>query len=702
MTLGTGGKLTTGSSADTYWAAQPKDELGAELMSRVEQTYNHVNATGLFTLRRKAYYAYFGMDETGGYHKSSAVAFGGEQGELTLFKVNHFRNIVKNIVNYATQNRPALDARAANSDFESLAQATLANSILDYYMKVGGVEQCTVDACELGVALSEGYVSVTWDTELGDPYGVDPQTGKVINSGDVRVESFTPVDIIKDPFRAWDRKDWAICRRFVNRFDLIANYPELEQQLLGTERRNPNMDISPVVGTEQMRSDDCAVFEFYHRRTPAVPQGRHVIFAGADCIMFDGPLPYDDIPIYRIVPDTLFGTSYGYTDAFDLLSIQQAMDSLHSAVLSNQSAFAVQNIVVEDGTDVGLEEIRSGLNLIKIPKGAAAPQALQMTATPTEVFKYIESLQESMQLISGVNSTARGAPDANLKSGTALAFMESRTMQFMGGLQRSYVKLLESVGTAIIKLLKTFATTPRIVEIVGKDNKYMTDTFSADNLRSVQRVIVDVGNPLTRVMSGRLQIADTLLERGLIKQVEQYFEVLQTGRIQALFEGDQNQVLNIKRENQLLSMGPPSVPSGTMDPMTGQPVMEVDGVPALVTDNHPLHIFEHAAVLSNPDARSNPDVVRAAGDHIAQHFKQWEAAPAALLQSCKIPPFPAPMPMGLPPPGEPPIAPGGGGQQAKKPEAPEPVPGQETAANMPQMPKNPMTGERVPTPGGQA
>lgn len=687
--------------SEDYWAAGSKDELGPELEARVSATYNHVTSTGLYDLRRRSYYAYYGLDESGSYHKSSAVAFGGKQGELTLFKVNHFRNILTHMLNYATQNRPALEARAINSDYKSLAQATLANGVLDYYLHAKGVEDAFVRTCEYGVFQAEGFLSVTWDTTLGKAYGVDPETQQAVYEGDVRVEALSPLDVIKDPFRPFEQADWLMTRRFVNRYDLIARYPELKDELLSAERREWNGSDTPVIGFQRVQSDDCAEFTFYHRRTPSMPDGRCTIFTSAKAILYDGPLPYDEIPVYRIAPAELLGTSYGYTVAFDLLALQQGIDAVRSAELSAVTAFGVQNIIVEDGGNIGLEQLTGGLNLIKIPKGAAPPQALRLLDIPSELSKLAPELRSEIELLSGINSTSRGTPEANLKSGSALAFMESRTLQFMGGLQRSYTKLLECSGTAILKLLKQFATTPRMVEIVGKDQRFMTKQFSGADLDKIQRVIVDVGNPLMRVMSGRLQVADTFLERNMIKSPEEYFQLLRTGRLERMYEGETTELLNIKAENEALSMGPPSEPSGGVDPMTGQPEMTVQGVNALVTDNHPLHIEEHRAVLSNPESRQSPEVVRAVGDHIAEHIRQWKNAPPELLAAIKIAPPPmamGPMPGG--PPGPAPMpANDNGGAQPMSDAAQQANVG---PANLPQMPKDPMTGERVASPGANA
>ncbi len=71
-----------------------------------------------------------------------------------------------------------------------------------------------------------------------------------------------------------------------------------------------------------------------------------------------------------------------------------------------------------------------------------------------ETRDFIAMLEKTMETISGVNAVARGNPDPNLRSGNALALIQSMTLQFMSGLQQSYVAMIEDVGTGIIDILK--------------------------------------------------------------------------------------------------------------------------------------------------------------------------------------------------------------------------------------------------------
>ena len=162
---------------------------------------------------------------------------------------------------------------------------------------------------------------------------------------------------------------------------------------------------------------------------------------------------------------------------------------MYSAVLTNQSAFAVQSVAIPRGADISVDQISEGMSVIEYNEQAGKPEPLQLTGSSPETFRFIEMLERASETISGVNSVARGNPDKNLQSGNALALVQSMSLQFMSGLSQSYVKMIEDVGTGLINMLKDFAAAPRVAMIVGKSNRSYMKEFKGEDLNNVNRVI---------------------------------------------------------------------------------------------------------------------------------------------------------------------------------------------------------------------
>ena len=578
---------------------------------------------------RSSWMAYYGAQHgsSGDAHK---ITFGGEQGELTQISVNHYGNIASHLINLTTSEKPAMEAQAINTDSVTLGQTILANSLLDYYMYQKRLEKYLFNGVESAVVLGEGYVRIGWNDKEGDATFYDETTGKTLYKGDIEFNNLSPFDVVRDISREDDRNDWLLIRTYKNRFDLAAKYPQFKEAILAVESKD-SADYPNVNMMFQDETDLIPVWEFYHRRTEAVPNGNYMSFVSEDAILYDGGLPYRSIPVYKITVKDILGAPVGYTPMFDLLSLQEAINALYSTVLTNQMAFGVQNIIMPNGSSINPENLAGGMNVLYYDPETGKPEPLNLTYTPQEIFRTIEMLKADMETISGINSVIRGSPEASLRSGNALALVQAQAVSFASTLQQSYTRLLEDVGTGIIQMLQDYASEPRIAFISGKSNKTYLRDFKGTDLSNVNRVIVRQTSALSKSTAGRLEIAANLNQMGLIKTAEEYITVLNTGNLQPMFEGDQAQLVLIKKENEMLQMGQ---------------------IPAIVeTDWHMTHINEHQAVLADPEIRQNPEIRDAILTHMKAHYNYLTGANGndlGFLTALGQKPIPQ-----MPPPGSP-------------------------------------------------
>lgn len=655
-------------SQDLYFAQKDASDVAGVCLKRANSFYNFLNANAFIEKLNRMWRFYHGAfsDDVGYGHQ---VGFTGEQGELVNMPINHFRNLAQHIHTMITSNRPIMEARASNMDYKSLAQTYVANGILDYYMREKRLEDSLKKACEYAIVLGAGFIKLDWNATAGRSYDTDPesQDETLIYEGDIEFTVLSPLDIVIDGTKENWSHDWMVVRTFQNRFNLMAKYPELAEKLKALQSKNESSVYRLAVWSND-ETDDIPVYEFYHKRTEAMPDGRYILFASPECILLDTAMPYREIPVYRIAPADILGTPYGYTPMFDIFPIQEGLNSLYSSVMTNQNAFGVQNVFVPKGSDISISKLEGSLNVIE---GTVKPEPLNLTETPAEVFKFIEMLIQSAETISGVNSVARGNPEASLKSGAALALVQSMAIQFISGLQQSYVRLIEDVGTGVINILKDFATTPKMMAIVGRNNKTEMKEFTGDEVSSISRVIVDVGNALSRTTAGRVQMAEQLLQMNLIKNPQQYFQVINTGRLDAAYDGEMQELLLIKNENEKM--------------MNGESVI------ALAIDEHRAHILEHRSVLADPDLRRNNAIVQHVLGHIQEHIMLLRSTDPDLLQLIGEQPLQPPPPVGNPDMG---LPPGPQNPEAMMGGEPQPSPQEQPPSG------NMQAGEDIMTPNG--
>ena len=651
-----------------YFAAKPSEDAVTSLEEKIYHWYTMRDRLGYTSKILDLYSAWHGAYNTsiGDAHQ---ITFGGEDGELVELSVNHLRNLGQHMLNMITSTRPAMECRAVNPDSKSQIQVKLGNSLLDYYMREKKLESFFKQAAEYALALAGGWVKLGWNAKLGKVtnqkeiteamkkkmVGMDVEIPAKEFEGDVEFDVISGLDVIEDMNKSPMHQKWRICRTFKNRFDLMAKYPDLQEEIEALEEPTFSSIRTFRSVSYDKQSDDVAVYEFFRERTEALPDGRYMIFSTSDTVYFDGPLPYRRIPLIAIRPATILGSALGYSPLFDLLPIQDGVNTLYSTILTNQSALGVQNILVPSGTNIEPSQLSSGLNIIKYNAQAGKPEALNLTQTPQEIFKFLDMLINAMETVSGINSVVRGNPEANVRSGSAVAMLQSNSIQYMSAFQAEYTHLIEDVGICLIEILIDYANSPIIASIVGMNNKSYMKEFKGEDLAEINRVVVDSANHLSKTLSGRVNMADNLLQYQAIN-AQQYQNVINTGNIETATDPTIRLQMLIQSENEAI--------------MNGQEVQ------ASAFDSHLEHIMGHRTVIDDFDLRQDAQLVELTMNHIQQHIDLLKTVKPEVLQALgqqPIAPDAAPAPEGQPAPEGAPAAP-------EAPAAPAPMGDQANAA----------------------
>lgn len=666
---------------EEYWASSDTRTCADEVILRANDYWTYCMAKGWFTTWRRMYYSYNPNRYTLGQTVQS-----GDSNEYRTIKVNHFRNLLEHVQTLSITDRPAWQPQSVNTDSKSQKQTIIAEGILDYYMREKRVERHLHDATRNALLFTEGYVSESWDPSTGEVIAEDPDTGEKRHDGDIHYASHEPVDVVRDPnLKSFNQRSWLILRTYENKYDIAAKYPEYAKEIVSTQwsinERNHYLagnfyDRSPL-------SDQIVILTFYHVKSAACPEGRQMKMLMDGTVLSDSILLYKHIPVHRISPADQIGTGMGQSVSQDLMPLQEMLDAHYTTILSINENYAIPKVLLPIGSDIMPDSVSAGFTTISYNASVGKPEILVMPTAPEGLFKAMAQIVSDMETLSGVNSVSRGNPEASLKSGSALALVQSMAIQFNAPLQESYVQLLEDVGTATIQIMQDYADSPRIIQIAGKHNKgIIQQAFNKTDIDSISRVQVQSGNALSKTVSGRLSIAQDLLQNKIITNAAEYLMVLETGQLEPLTQGPTIELLNLATENEML--------------LDGQTV------PILFTDNHALHIQEHAGVASDPLVRTNPAQFKIIADHINEHIQMLsDPAYQNFRQLTGMPTLQSAQPQGQTPPQG---APNTSANPAMSPNNSAPVGNaqiQQMAQGIkpPQAPVNPMTNQRAPLPG---
>lgn len=592
---------TYSAMPDQYFATLPVDDLLAECERKTNDYQDYVLRTGKLTTWRTNWEMYQRAEMKLG------IRFGGDRGQYKLIESNIYRSIVTGLVSVIANQRPAFQPEAINSDYKSLSQDLIFDAVSNYYLKVKRMEDSYKTGLTYGLITGEGWLYEKWNADIGEIAEVTTDAeGKdvPVKEGDVQFAILGPMDVIRDYTRMDIDNDWYIVREYLNKWDLIAQRPDLRDDLKGysLDTTLQRFRFGHIVDAQTSNADLIPVYTLIHRKTQSCPKGRLTQYVDNKTWILDTALPYDEIPLYPCMPDVMPFNNFGCTVMTSLVKLQYAYDKTLSLIVTNQQAFALQNIVVDESTQTKPEQVIEGLNFIRTNMKQGVPVGLELCKTPAEVFNYLTVLEQQMEKLSGLPSILRGQPPTGVESGTAMAFLQAQALVFNSPVQQSYISFLERSATGLFNILKSFANTKRMVAIAGQSKKPYMGEFSGQDLSNIARVIVAAGNPATRSEAGKLQIAQDLMAKGMVTNQE-YFQVLMTGQLDPMIEGPEAENMLIVEENERLRRG--------------------ENVVVSPFDNAVLHIKQHATILMDPTLRNTQDnpVVAGTLTHIMNHAK---------------------------------------------------------------------------------
>ena len=735
-----------------YWAAVPKDRIAPFVTTRVRDNYAALDEGGFIDLYKLSHATYYGLDGSGNHSTSRVIEFG-EQGEKLGVKSNQLRSLAKYIHLTATQNTPSIKPRAINSTPKALAQIPAARRILEYYDRKTNTQDVYASAALRCLLYGKGYVVQAWDPFAGPPPAApapeqevaepphaapEPPEGTPADAaedsleppepapeaptapvtGDLMVRAGGPLDVTVDLDVDNNQHDWCIMRIGRNRFDQVAMYTALSPQaardpkasmdaaslreaLLAAPRDVLNDKLSAKLQfwnrrRKSSQSDRVFEYHFMHRKTPALPQGRYVIVTGDDIVLFDGPLPYDEVPVdVMCAEEFLEMGDVGYSSIWDLLGLQNIYDAAFSICATNMDAFGQNDILIPEGVEIGIEEIRDGLNVIRYPMGDAnKPEMLEKFAIKKEFFELMDRAKGDMETTVGVNSVARGEPQASLESGAALALVQAQAVTFQGPYVKAYSNLVARASSTRIKILQRHLPKERIIAIAGSDDPDSIREFSTPEIDLIDRIEVEGVSPLFSTSAGKQNAADKMLERGLIASPHAYVQFTETGRLETVTDDTRRKDLFGRRVREALMSGPEiGTQPGQPDPMTGMPGQPQTFVPTcryVITDDPRVCLAAASSVLDSFDMRQDQRILQACTAYMGEVLRIWRGTDPDTLTLLG---YPVPQAAIARAQGVPldPKAVGGGGAPPPKGTAPAQKPADKQApaegSSMPSLPK---------------
>lgn len=621
----------TTASQNKYWVNEDPDKRVAHLEQQQPMR------TGLYSQIYRNINSYY-SNQFQTYDTNSSLSFAGDQGELVKMVVNQAASLTRQYISIITKGRMAVQAHARNTDGNSLNASRLCTALCEQIIADHNLENVKAHITEYDALTGMGFVRVGWSNAQGEDYVNDK--GNVAKRGQLEVAHHTLFDVLWDTSQnSFEDSQWVKIRTKRNRWDVIAQHPDLQDKIESapsyyTDTRYERAYTDP--GSASLNEDTICVHVFYHKATLAVPEGRYMEYLSDDCVLVDDKNPWGEkIPVSCVRTRSIVNSCYGYPMFSDLAPLQEMLDHNFSVIATNQTGFGVQAILNPRGSNITVEQIKGRAFINYTPQnaqGGGKPEAMQLTQTAPEIFKFAETLRSHLMELSNINGALRGTPPPGVTAGTAIATLTTNAIEFVTMAQREIDACMERVLNYAVLTYQVFATTPQMLRMVGKAKQFVVKAFQSDDLKEFERVILRPINPLMVSQAGRSQLAETMIKSGFINSPQELLTVLTTGNLEVLYEDEINKEMQVIRNCEELLDGKKP--------------------PVLAGQDHAQNMYKAFSLLDDPEVVRNSKLVDGIMQFVMAHYNQLKTADPVLqsiLNTGKVPP-PAPPP-GPPPQG---------------------------------------------------
>lgn len=247
---------------------------------------------------------------------------------------------------------------------------------------------------------------------------------------------------------------------------------------------------------------------------PKYPYGRVVTKVG-QIVLRDMPAPYRmyDWPyvLFRdnVDPEEPF---YGFGEVELLKDPQKELNKRRSQIADNITLMGNGFWVVDTNSRVDRDKLSNRPGLIVTKQPGSEVRRESPLPLPAHLFENINLIMRDMQNLTGVGDVLGGIVPRGIRSGAGL----SEAQDIAATRVRLKVKHMErsiaDIGKLMIKLVKQYYTTPRVIAILGANGNVQWVNFDGGQIEGDWDIIIGTGSTLPVSRSLRFEQAVRLYQ----------------------------------------------------------------------------------------------------------------------------------------------------------------------------------------------
>ena len=355
------------------------------------------------------------------------------------------------------------------------------------------------------------FIFVDWDPLAG---GIRPGDERVKGysprRGDVRVRLVHPNKVVPqysgDKYRLEDL-DHIEFVEWESSYAVRAQYPDFEMtDSMGRVAEGAEFTQLDLVEGRN-HPNEVLVHYFYHRVTPAMPQGRFVKWTETG-ILEEGPLPFTHgrLPVVHdgdiVVPERFWHQSF----ISQVEQMQRAYNHVYSSVVRD-FGYNGPKWMVPKGSNVKEASLGPGHNIVEY-QGMNAPIMQSFQSTHYQNFDFLKLMKDQTYEFGKVYDISRGNVPAGVTANSALRFLDEQETRRSDLLFKKKSERIVKVGNMIVSVMAQHYRPDdrRIIRSIGASNEYVIKDFKGNypDFRKISSVKLETASGLPDTKSGRI------------------------------------------------------------------------------------------------------------------------------------------------------------------------------------------------------
>lgn len=525
-------------------------------------------------------------------------------------RINRVKPAIRTEIARMIAQKPTISAIPATNEDEDSASANAADAALQSVMRRRKFWDIYAEAAFWTSITGTGFVKTYWDPNAED------KEARML--GDILFSAVDPFHLFIPDLRAKYIEDQPyVLNMYTRSIDWLEYF--FKDELAGIKltpsvvSANTLMEEAYVglTGSDSSKPDSCIVYEMWIKPGGCkyLPNGGLLTVVDNYIVGYiDTGLPYTH-GMYPFVKFSHIPTARFYGDSIipDIEPLQLDYNDLRTQIAETRRLMGKVQIIAPKGSISATKMTNQTGLVIEYRPGMAPPQPLPLAQLPNYMLQEQDRILLDIEDITGQHQVSKGNTPPGVTAATAISFLQEKDDSLMSPTHKSIESGIEDIGKQIIGLAIQYWDTQRLVRTVGEDKVVDAQVLTGVDLVNGTDIRIEPGSSLPESKAARQAFIMDLMNQGHI-QSQEGLEILEVGGAQKLIDNLQVDKRQAMRENILLkrltpqdfamfdqawqeaaAMGDPQ----TVDPNTGQPLVQPPIIPVNTWDNHEVHIEIH-------------------------------------------------------------------------------------------------------------